>query len=149
LIPPNRALYSLNLDRADARNWDSLLPLTVEELASWANDEDLRTRSEGRMIIVKGQYQQSRKSNLAFLLSRLKTTEPGEILPPILVLCDESVTGIEFGQWIQVTGQVEYRKRNDQVEFYPILKEYYPVLRVRSRQDIVPTERASAPLSLD
>jgi len=50
------------------------------------------------------------------------------------VVSDVSITTFKSGAWVQVIGVIEYRKPEDQ-------DEYYPVLKVHSLNDIVPTKQ--------
>jgi uncharacterized membrane protein YcgQ (UPF0703/DUF1980 family) len=47
------------------------------------------------------------------------------------VVSPESIADIKNMSWVEVTGQIQYRKGKDR-------DQYFPVLKLRSRQDIVP-----------
>jgi uncharacterized membrane protein YcgQ (UPF0703/DUF1980 family) len=50
----------------------------------------------------------------------------------VAILSPENVGNIKSGAWVEVTGQIEYRKRKDR-------DEYLPVLKLRSASDVVLT----------
>jgi uncharacterized membrane protein YcgQ (UPF0703/DUF1980 family) len=56
----------------------------------------------------------------------------------VAIVSPESVADIKPMSWVKVTGQIQFRKRKDR-------DEYIPVLKLRSRQDVVPTERDEDP----
>ncbi len=89
-------------------------------------------RLGGKIGVLKGQYNEGRKSNLVFGLFRLKGRHEKPL--SVSVVSDVSITTFKSGAWVQVIGEIEYRKREDQ-------DEYYPVLKVHSLNDIVPTKQ--------
>jgi hypothetical protein len=126
LVPLNCA------DQPDADNTAGVIQLDFEDFVNGANDPDERARFEGKIGVLKGQYAEGRKSNFVFGLFRLKGRHEKPL--SVSVVSDVTITTFKSGAWVQVIGEIEYRKREDQ-------DEYYPVLKVHSLNDIVPTKQ--------
>ncbi|SRR6266478_333186 len=135
LVPLNRGA-----DQPDADNTAGVIQLDFEDFVNGANDPDERAHFEGKVGVLKGQYAEGRKSNLAFGLFRLKGRHEKPL--SVSVVSDVSITTFKMGAWVQVIGEIEYRKREDQ-------DEYYPVLKVHSLNDMVPTKPIGEPPSFE
>ncbi len=116
-----------------------LVHLNFKDLEIWANSESQREYFEGRIGTLKGQFALG-KSPTTFGLVRFKMTccAPDAITLHVAIISPESVADIKHMSWVQVTGQIQFRKRKDR-------EEYIPVLKLRSRDDIVPTDRDEDP----
>jgi hypothetical protein len=113
--------------------------LNFKELESWANNDAQREAFEGRTGRLTGQFVLG-KTPTTFGLVRFKMTCCAADAIPlnVAIISPESVANIKAMSWVQVTGQIQFRKRKDR-------DEYLPVLKLRSRQDIQPTERDEDP----
>ena len=109
------------------------LSLNFKDLENWAYSEDKRDWSEGRTGVLKGQFAPG-KSSQVFGLVRSKITccAADVIQLHVAIISPESVGNIKPGSWVEVTGQIQYRKRKDR-------DEYVPVLKLRSASDVVPS----------
>jgi hypothetical protein len=118
---------------ADKGEGKEAISLNFKDLESWAYSDNMREWSEGQTGQIKGQFAPG-KSAHAFGLVRYKITccAPDAIPLHVAILSPEPIAGIKSGTWVQVTGQIQYRKRKDR-------DEYAPVLKLRSAQDIVQT----------
>jgi hypothetical protein len=107
--------------------------MTWEEVKAWTNDEAKREWSQGRIGVIVGNYFGS-KSGRAFGLSEPRVFDN---VRTVSVVCDQDIGDIKTGL-VQVTGEIQYRKGKT-------TDEYHLVLKVRSREDIVPVERLDDP----
>jgi uncharacterized membrane protein YcgQ (UPF0703/DUF1980 family) len=125
--------------RAVADKSGDVIYLSFKELEGWANNEDQRQAFEGRTGRLKGQFVLG-KSATTFGLVRFKMTCCAADAIPlnVAIISPESVADIKAMSWVQVTGQIQFRKRKDR-------QEYVPVLKLRSRNDVVPTDREEDP----
>jgi hypothetical protein len=119
-------------ERLVADQGGDLIHLDFRELERWAFDEEKREWSEGRIGELKGQFAPG-KSSQAFGLVRYKmlSCPCDAIRLNVAVISPEGVPNLKSGSWVQVTGQIQYRKRKDRDEFLP-------VLMLRSHKDVVP-----------
>lgn len=96
-----------------------------------ADREDLRIQWKGRVIEVRGEYMPSPGNEQVFNLSRLQITCCSSDVSTLRrsAIVRERVTDLKPGQWVQVTGVVEFRGSGG---------AFVPVLIVSKRADIVP-----------
>jgi uncharacterized membrane protein YcgQ (UPF0703/DUF1980 family) len=115
-----------------------MIELNFKELESWATNDNQREAFEGRTGRLKGQFVP--KSANSFGLVRFKMTCCAADAIPlnVVILSPDGVGDFKAMSWVQVTGQIQFRKRKDR-------EEYVPVLKLRSRQDIEPTDRVEDP----
>jgi hypothetical protein len=134
-----KALEVEDLKRVVADQGGDLIHLDFQELERWAFDEGKREWSEGRTGELKGQFALG-KSSQAFGLVRYKMLScPCDAIPlHVAVIAPQGVPNLKSGAWVQVTGQIQFRKRKDR-------DEYLPVLKLRSRNDVVPIPPDSDP----
>jgi hypothetical protein len=135
LVPLNHGV-----DQAETSGLANVIHLDFENFIDGANDPDVREQLGGKIGVLKGQYAEGRRSNLAFGLFRLKGRHEKPL--SVSVVSDVSITTFKGGAWVQVTGEIEYQKRENQ-------DEYYPVLKVRSLNDVVPTQPVWEPASFE
>src|SRR5438552_3208076 len=129
-----RSIKATEIEESDRTVADKgRVSLSFKELDSSAYSEAKRDYFEGKTGTLTGQFAPG-KSPTTFGLVRLKITccSADAIPLNVVILSPESVTEVKPMSWVQVTGQIQYRKRKDR-------EEYVPVLKLRSRQDIVPT----------
>ena len=121
------------------KSGEGVMNLQFKELESWASNDEQRQAFEGRIGRLKGQFVQG-KSATTFGLVRFKMTCCAADAIPlnVAIISPESVADIKAMSWVQVTGQIQFRKRKDR-------EEYVPVLKLRSRNDVVPTDRDEDP----
>jgi hypothetical protein len=113
--------------------------LNFRDLESWANNEEQREYFEGKTGTLKGQFVLGKTPNTFGLVRFKMTCCAADAIPlNVAIISPESVANIKPMSWVQVTGQIQFRKRKDR-------DEYLPVLKLRSRQDIQPTERDEDP----
>jgi uncharacterized membrane protein YraQ (UPF0718 family) len=96
-----------------------------------ASRPDLRKEWKDRVIEVRGQYEPYQGNDQAFHLSRLKITccssDVTTLRRPVIV--QESVRGLKHGDWIQVTGRVDFRDTG---------RSFETLLVVSKASDVVP-----------
>lgn len=112
--------------------------LNFKDLESWANNDSQREFFEGRTGLLKGQFVP--KSPNSFGLVRFKMTCCAADAIPlnVVIISPESIGDFKAMSWVQVTGQIQFRKRKDR-------DEYIPVLKLRTRGDVVQTDREEDP----
>ena len=109
------------------------ISLNFKDLENWAYSEQQREWSEGRTGVLKGQFAPGKSSQMFGLVrSKITCCAADVIQLHVAIISPESVTNIKSGSWVEVTGQIQYRKRKDR-------DEYIPVLKLRSAGDVVPT----------
>ncbi len=101
---------------------------TFHDMATRA---DLITEWKDKVIEVRGQYEPTGGGSQSFNLSRLQITCCRSDVSTLrrTAIVREAVTGYKLGDWIQVTGVVEFRERGGVLQ---------PVLVVSKKEDIVP-----------
>ena len=135
---PNEGFRSVKAMDVEESNRDvtnksgDVIHLSFKELGIWANSEIQREDTEGRSGVLKGQFALGKSAN-TFGLVRFKITCcAADVIPlNVVIISPESVADIKPMSWVQVTGQIQYRKRKDR-------EEYVPVLKMHSRNDILP-----------
>jgi hypothetical protein len=108
-----------------------LIYLDFRDLEHWAFDESKREWSEGRTGLIKGQFAPGRSPHLFNVVRYKMMSCPCDAIRlSVAVISPEGVADIKSGAWVQVTGQIQYRKRKDRAEIMPVLK-------LRSRDDVL------------
>ncbi len=116
-----------------------VIELNFKELESWATNDNQREAFEGRTGRLKGQFVLGKTPNTFGLVRFKMTCCAADAIPlNVAIISPVSVADIKAMSWVQVTGQIQFRKRKDR-------EEYVPVLKLRSRQDIEPTDRVEDP----
>jgi hypothetical protein len=111
--------------------------LEFKELEKAAGNEELRADYEGHMGKIKGQF--SPISDKIFTLVRMKMTCcAADAVPVKVAILSPEPVKIPPGQWVEVTGQIQFRKQTGKNEFIPILQ-------LRSGADAVPIEPDTNP----
>jgi hypothetical protein len=110
---------------------DGVLTLGFKELEQAAYLPDHRRDLEGKTGMLKGQFVPGKTPNTCKLV-RLKMTccAADAIALDVRIISRDPLTDIKAGQWVEVTGQIQFRKVEG-------VDEYKPVLQVQSRKDIV------------
>ena len=104
--------------------------LNFKDLENWAYSDQ---KYEGRTGVLKGQFAPGKNSQMFGLVrSKITCCAADVIQLHVAIISPESVPSYKSGSWVQVTGQIQYRKRKDR-------DEYIPVLKLRSAGDVVPT----------
>jgi hypothetical protein len=116
------------------KSGEAIIYLNFKELESWASDDLMRENFEGRIGRLKGQFVP--KSQTSFGLVRFKMTCCAADAIPlnVVILSPEGFQDFKAMSWVQVTGQIQFRKRKDR-------NEYVPVLKLRTREDVTETGR--------
>jgi hypothetical protein len=121
------------------------MPLEFKELELAAYNPVQRRGYEGRMVRIKGQFAPDPRGNdKMFSLVRFKMTCCAADAVPLNVVImlnpesKETVSDIKALQWVDVAGQVQFRKRKDR-------EEYVSVLLVPSRDQIRPAAADPSP----
>jgi uncharacterized membrane protein YcgQ (UPF0703/DUF1980 family) len=126
-------------NRSVADKSGDVIHLNFKELESWANNELQREAFEGRTGTLKGQFVLGKTPNTFGLVRFKMTCCAADAIPlNVAIIAPESVADIKAMSWVEVTGQIQFRKRKNR-------EEYLPVLKLRSRQDIAPTSREEDP----
>lgn len=142
---PNRGFSSnwvekqgqMVLSSAEQQQLESKDPTTVrhlefKELEQAALSEELRQDFEGRLGKLKGQFMPTKVSDRLFTLVRYRITCcAADAVPVNVAIVAPEAVRLPADQWVEVTGQIQFRKRPDRAEFVP-------VLQLRSLNDIVP-----------
>jgi uncharacterized membrane protein YcgQ (UPF0703/DUF1980 family) len=111
----------------------AVLHLDFMELYNSVYNEGKREFLQGRTGVLKGQFVPSSSPTFFNVVRFIKRCCPGDAIPVrVPVVCLEGTREIENMSWVEVTGQIQYRKGKGR-------DEYFPVLKVRSGQDIVRT----------
>jgi hypothetical protein len=115
-----------------------ILNLGVREMEKWAYNQSQREAFEGRKGRIKGQFVPN--PNGSFTLVRFKRfCCPADVIQlRVVIVCPETVTHIQKMKWVEVTGEIQFRKRRDR-------DEYVPVLQLQSRNDVQPTDQDEDP----
>jgi hypothetical protein len=119
-----------------AQKGDKIIDLAFKELTSAALVPDTRAALEGQIGRLKGMYK-SLGSDKEFTLFRVKMTCCAADAIPlgVRIISPENVTRIADKEWVEVRGQVQFRKLEGK-------DKYLPVLQLRSADDV----RKIAPL---
>jgi hypothetical protein len=134
-----KAVEVEDIDHPVVDQGGDVIHLDFLDLERWAYDETQRNWSEGRNGELKGQFAPG-KSSEVFGLVRFKIISCicDAIRLDVAILSPNGIGKIKPGAWVQVTGQIQYRKRKGR-------DEYVPVLKVRSPNDIVPVPPENPP----
>jgi hypothetical protein len=113
--------------------------LGFQELDQAAYNEQGREFYQGKTGRIIGQFVPG-PDRTAFTLARLKMTccTADSIVLRLQIFSPEPVENFELQQWVEVTGQIQFREtlRGD---------EYRPVLQLRSARDVVPIDPPTNP----
>jgi uncharacterized membrane protein YcgQ (UPF0703/DUF1980 family) len=121
------------------KSGEKTIYLNFKELESWANNESQREAFEGRTGVLKGQFVLGKTPNTFGLVRFKMTCCAADAIPlNVAIISPVSVADFKPMSWVQVTGQIQFRKRKDR-------EEYLPVLKLRSRDDIKSTDRDEDP----
>lgn len=107
-----------------------VLDLGFMELQGAAYTPAARQYYQGRIVRLKGQYKPSNNERV-FSLVRYKITccaADATVLNLVIMLDPQapSLPKIKADQWVEVTGQIEFRKRKDRDEYVTVLKVALP-----------------------
>ncbi len=115
------------------RKGDGTINLAFQELDQAAYLQDSRDYYQGRMGKVKGQYVSGSNEKECTLIRMKRTCCTADAFPiRIKVVSPQRITHITGEKWVEVTGQIQFRKLHNR-------DEYVPVLQVESANDIVET----------
>jgi uncharacterized membrane protein YcgQ (UPF0703/DUF1980 family) len=111
-----------------------LINLQFKELDEAAGNESLRDFYEGKRGRIKGMFAPTANEHVCTLM-RFKMTccAADAIALKVWILSPESLRNIPNTQWVNVTGQIQFRKRAGR-------EDYMPVLQLASASDVVPVE---------
>jgi hypothetical protein len=124
---------SIELDEESpqvAAEGGELLALNWTELAGAAFDPMRRDFYEGKSGMLKGLFHPG-PSDRDFTLVRMKVTccYPDAVPLLVAIVSPEPITDIQKLDWIEVTGQIQFRKLRGR-------EDYIPVLQLRGREAI-------------
>jgi hypothetical protein len=136
---PNQGLSSataLDVEESDhpvVAKQGEILNLGFREMERWAFSQQQREYFEGRKGSIKGQFLP--KNDGGFTLVRFRRTccAADAIELRVAIICPDIVTHIKKMKWVEVTGEIQFRKRRGR-------EEYVPVLKLQSRNDVQPAE---------
>ena len=99
------------------------IALDFKELAKAAATQDQREYYEGKTGSLKGQFTPTNNDRI-FTMVRMKITCCASDAVPlnVAILSPEVVSGIGTLEWIEVTGQIQFKKQKNSEEFVPILQ---------------------------
>jgi hypothetical protein len=99
-----------------------------------ATEED-RKIWQGRTVQVRGEFRSRDSTDKMFDLIRFKIQCcRADVIPlRVVIVCGESVAGIQNNQWVEVVGQIDFLKQPGQ-------DRYVTLLKVTNRSAIKPTK---------
>jgi hypothetical protein len=106
-----------------------VMSLGFTEMERWAYNEFQRESYEGRTGRIKGQFYPETSHRFRLFRGKIKCCYADIIWLNVFIICKQDVGEIAEGKWVEVTGQVQFRKKRGR-------EEYVPVLEVKSRSDI-------------
>jgi hypothetical protein len=108
-----------------------VIPLEFKELERAASTAEQRQYYEGQSGRLVGQFNPSRETDKVFSLVRFKITCCAADAVPlkVAIVSPEPVLEVQPLQWVEVTGQIQFRKLRDK-------EEYLPVLQLKSKEQI-------------
>jgi uncharacterized membrane protein YraQ (UPF0718 family) len=93
------------------------VPISFKNFREMAQFPDMRKSFKDKTVSVLGQFKPYGGNDQAFLLARLQITccrnDSRELESPVIV--QESVRGLQMGDWIKVTGRIQFREIRPQV----------------------------------
>jgi hypothetical protein len=118
---------------------DAVLDLQFPDLQRATYTESLQEQLEGRTGRLRGQFVPGEDGREGTLVRFRMVCCAADLVPLRLqVIAPVGIAHIEPEQWVQVTGQVQFRKLRGR-------DEMVPVLQVRSLDDIAPIEPEPRP----
>ncbi|MBY0527731.1 MAG: hypothetical protein K2R98_30315 [Gemmataceae bacterium] len=128
-------LQNSGLEKVDDRG---RVELGFRDLERAAYQESQRQLYEGKTGVLRGQFVPTNKDNVCRLVRWKMTCCAADAIPlNVRIISPESYGAIPAGQWVEVEGQIQFRK-NDR-------DEYAPVLQLKSRNDIRKIEPETNP----
>src|SRR5438445_3327368 len=120
-----------------------VIDLRFQELSAWAQNERTRKEYEGYVGKLRGQFWPTGNER-AFTLVRFKMVCCATDAVPVNVLIvlaneNETLSGIQELQWVEVEGQIQFRERPDHKG------AFFPILQVPSRDHIRNIEADPSP----
>jgi hypothetical protein len=129
---PNQGFSQVNLADVDVGSGgpveirgDGVVKLNFKELDGAEYDPGRRNAYEGIMASLKGQFAPSRDNDKRFSLVRFKITccAADAIPNRVVIESPESLEGkYKPLEWVEVTGQVQFRKRPGREEYVTVLQ---------------------------
>jgi hypothetical protein len=111
----------------------ALIHLDFKEFYDSPYDQAKREYFQGRTGVLKGQLARGNNPTIFSLIRYVRTCCPGDAIPIYVAVVSPNGAGeLKNMDWVEVTGQIQYAKRKGN-------NQAIPVLKVRSRQEIVPT----------
>jgi hypothetical protein len=108
--------------------------LGFKELSTAAYYPDTRAAMEGKTGRLAGMYS-PRGMDKQFTLFRLKINccQADAVPEEVLIVCDENITRFTHGNWVEVEGQIQFRKLVGR-------DKYLAVLYLKSADQVKPTQ---------
>lgn len=112
-LPVN--FFGFAAQQLDAASIGDAPQVGYKELEGFARDEALRNRWKGQMVKVKGQFSPDPRSLTRFNLARfsINCCAADAIALNVPMLSAEPITHVNRGDWIEVTGRVDFLKTGD------------------------------------
>jgi uncharacterized membrane protein YcgQ (UPF0703/DUF1980 family) len=108
--------------------------VSYKSLIEFANRSDTRRQWQGQVVEVIGEYQATANDHVFDLVRMKITCCSGDAVPIFVrVLANESITGFKRGDWVRVTGRVDF------LEDRPGSGTFRTLLRVAVANDVVPS----------
>jgi hypothetical protein len=118
---------------------DDVLKLDFTELKQAAFLPTQRQFYEGKVGTLQGEFYPGANDNTCRLVRLKMICCLGDAtFPNVMIISPEKLTGFETKQWVEVTGQIQFRKRKDR-------DEWLPVLQIKGRDQIAPANRPVIP----
>lgn len=118
---------------------DGVLKLDFTELKQAAFLPAQRQFYEGKVGTLLGQYFPGSNENTCRLVrTKMVCCAADVTFLNITIISPDKLTGFQTEQWVEVTGQIQFRKRKDR-------DEYLPVLQIKGRDQITPANRPVNP----
>jgi hypothetical protein len=110
---------------------DGVIPLGFKELEQAAFVSERREELEGKSGMLRGQFVPKTAQTCRLVRLKMTCCAPDAIPLDVYIVSPEPLPNLKPGQWVEVTGQIQFRKIEG-------TDQYKPVLQLRSRKDLVP-----------
>jgi hypothetical protein len=126
------------LDHAIMAKEGEILNLGFREMEKWAYNQSQREAFEGRKGRIAGQFVPLNDRSFTLVRFKRSCCAADAIQLGVAIICPATVTHIKKMKWVEITGEIQFRKRRDR-------DEYVPVLKLQSRNDVQPTDEPADP----
>jgi hypothetical protein len=108
-------------DLIEGKDAGDVLNLGFKELSSAALSPKAREQLEGKNGRLTGQYQEVRAKECTLFRLNVKCCLADAIPLQVRILCKEALPALAWGEWVEVVGQIQFRKKKGSSEYIPVL----------------------------